>query len=493
MMDLKEMKMKMTHYITAVLLLGLTACNGFLDEVDQDKMIPTTTDHYAAFLLQEFSGQQAIWHEAHYMTDEIGEVKSVPNSSGRVSIKPVYTWQRNIELTEEGKTVNNNTAWGACYQDIAIANYVLEQASEAEGTTAEINFLKGEAYFIRAYSYFNLVNLYAAPYVSAEQAKVTLGIPIRTDIGVLPTYDRKMLSEVYIQLESDLAEARTLMEESKLSKSIFHPTVVACDLLLSRVKLYKKEYDGTIAAATNVVASASLYGMTAATVGTAFIDRENPELLYSFGTASTSLVTDKMQSLGFAVEQKLIDSYDEADFRKSCFFTKVTTEAMGTYYYPAKFSTAFTALGMCNFRVAEAYLNRAEAYACLGKIEEAREDIQMLLEKRYKKGTTFQIPDEKKALLAFIRQERMKELCFEEHHRWFDLRRIDVSERTEIVHIYTLMDAEGNKQGTEYFHLLPDDKNYTLSLPQNEKTNNPLIFDYERYDKLPEYNEEIII
>lgn len=485
--------MKILHYITMGLFAGLTACNGFLDEVDQDKMIPATTDHYAAFLLQEFSESQAIWHQAHYMTDEISEVKSVPNSAERVSIKPVFAWQRNIELTEEGKTVYNNIAWGAAYRDIAIANYVLEQVDEAVGTPAEISFLKGEAYFVRAYSYFNLVNLYAAPYESAGQARQTLGIPIRTDIGVLPTYDRKMLSEVYAQLENDLTEARTLIEASGLQKSVFHPTVAACDLLFSRISLYKKEYDEAIASAGKVIASASLYAMTAANANTAFIDRENPELLYSFGAASTALVADKMQSLGFAVDQKLIDAYDEDDFRKSCFFTKVTTEALGTYYYPSKFSTAFTTLGMCNFRVAEAYLNRAEAYACTGKTGEAREDIRMLLEKRYRKGTAIQVPEDKEALIAFIRLERLKELCFEEHHRWFDLRRMDASERPEIVHAYTLMDAEGNKQGTEYFHLLPDDRNYTLSLPQQEKTNNPLIFDYERYDKLPEYNEEIII
>ena len=485
--------MKITHYIIAVLCLGMTACNGFLDEVDQDKMIPTTTDHYAAFLLAEFSEQQAVWHESHYMTDEISEVKSVPNSAERLGIKPVFAWQRNIELTEEGKSVSNNTAWGRCYQDIAIANYVLEQVGDAKGTKAEIDYLKGEAYFVRAYSYFNLVNLYAAPYVSTEQAKTTLGVPIRTDIGVVPTFDRKMLSEVYAQLESDLTEARTFIENSRVQKSIFHPTVAACDLLLSRIKLYKKEYDDAIGAAGKVIASASLYGMTAANASMVFIDRENPELLYSFGSASTVLVTNKMQALGFAVDQKLINAYDEEDFRKSCFFTKVTTEALGTYYYPAKFSTAFTTLGMCNFRVAEAYLNRAEAYACQGKIGEAQVDIRSLLEKRYKKGVTFQIPNEQKALIAFIRLERLKELCFEEHHRWFDLRRMEALERPEIIHAYTLMDAEGNKQGTEYFHLLPDDKNYTLSLPQNEKANNPLIFDYERYDKLPEYNEEVII
>ncbi len=485
--------MKMKNYITILLWLGLTACNGFLDEIDQDKMIPTTTDHYAAFLLEEFSAAQAVWHMSSYMTDEIGEVKSVPNSAGRLSTKPVYAWQRNIELTEEGKTVYNNTAWGAGYQDITIANYVLEQIDDAKGTQAEIDFLKGEAYFVRAYSYFNLVNLYAAPYVSDEQAKSTLGIPIRTDIGVVPTYDRKMLAEVYSQLESDLGEARASLKKSGLQKSIFHPTVTACDLLLSRIKLYKREYSEAIAAAGKVIASASLYGMTAANANTAFIDRENPELLYSFGSASTVLETSKMQSLGFAVNNDLINAYDEDDFRKACFFAKVTTEALGTYYYPAKFSTSYTSLGMCNFRVAEAYLNRAEAYACEGNIGEAQADIRALLEKRYKRGAIFHIPDGQEALIAFIRQERLKELCFEEHHRWFDLRRLDASERPEIIHVYTLMDAEGNKQGTESYHLLPDDKNYTLSLPQNEKTNNPLIFDYERYDKLPEYNEEIII
>ncbi len=46
-----------------------------------------------------------------------------------------------------------------------IANHVIESRSDIkEGTEEEINQLVGEAYMLRAYVHFLLVNLYGQPY-----------------------------------------------------------------------------------------------------------------------------------------------------------------------------------------------------------------------------------------------------------------------------------------------------------------------------------------
>lgn len=71
-------------------------------------------------------------------------------------------------------------------------------------------------------------------------------------------------------------------------------------------------------------------------------------------------------------------------------------------------------------RISEAYLNRAEAYAQMnGNETKAIADLNTL--RRYR-ITDYQDITNVADLLQEIRQERRRELCFDEH-RWFDLRR----------------------------------------------------------------------
>ena len=116
------------------------------------------------------------------------------------------------------------------------------------------------------------------------------------------------------------------------------------------------------------------------------------------------------------------------------------------------------------FKVTEAYLNAAEGAAMLYK-ETGNGEFQMkaqaLLDKlRVKRfsaaafvSTDISAADE---LIAFVRDERRRELCFE-NHRWFDLRRYGME---EIKHVW--YDASGNS--SEYV-LEKNDPGFTLQLP----------------------------
>ena len=77
------------------------------------------------------------------------------------------------------------------------------------------------------------------------------------------------------------------------------------------------------------------------------------------------------------------------------------------------------------------------------------------------------------ALLQFVRDERRRELCFEETHRWNDLRRYGCP---RIEHkFYATKDAE-----PATYVLEAGDKNYTLALPKSETEYNTQIEIYER-------------
>ena len=74
----------------------------------------------------------------------------------------------------------------------------------------------------------------------------------------------------------------------------------------------------------------------------------------------------------------------------------------------------------------------------------------------------------KEGLLQAVRVERRRELCFEETHRWTDLRRYGMP---QIEHIF----YAAKKATPETYILKSGDKNYTLELPYSELNYNSAV------------------
>ncbi len=473
---------------TVLISLSLWGCSGFLDEVSQDRIIPETTDHYAALLLEEFSHSAApVYQTVHLMTDNMQERSERDATHTQKSgYKRFYTWQRELEIDEEGVDKGGNDAWEDMYEDIAIANYVIELIDDAVGSAEEIAYVKGEAYFIRAYSYFNLLNLYGVPFNEAS-ATNDLGVPLRLDIGVERTYRRNSVAECYTQIELDLKEATNLIEGSGITKSKWHPNVATCNLLMSRVKLYQKDWEATIAYANKVL---DKYGLSVMRSEETFVTPDNDEILYSFLTSDPG--GEWKESSYWQVSTSLYNSYDNADRRKENYFMQLTSDAVNAnYMWTSKYTSAYSSIGSANFKVSEALLNRAEAYAASSQETLAIEDIKTLHAHRYSNTSGISYPANSNEVLSYVLEERNKELCFEEHHRWFDLRRMD--NRPEIKHVYSVWEDGGTLSKVETFTLFSDDPNYTLPLPLTEMENNTLIKDIERYEKFPETEDFIVI
>ena len=74
--------------------------------------------------------------------------------------------------------------------------------------------MKAEAYALRAYCYFMLVNLYGQPYNQAT-AETDLGVPVNDVVGMEDRkFVRESVAEIYRQIESDLKEAITCFKAS---------------------------------------------------------------------------------------------------------------------------------------------------------------------------------------------------------------------------------------------------------------------------------------
>ena len=481
--------------IAAVVTLA-TGCKGFLDEQDQSKFIANKADHFSSVLLGEFNASYDPFWLAPFMTDELMDGISVPqNVSGREQTRPAFCWQRDIEknMTDYSQ-MDQSEFWAYCYRVIAICNNLFENIDDCtEDVVGEKDYVKAEASFITALMYFNLVNLYAEPYRAATAA-TTMGVPIKEGTGIDDAYDRSMLSECYDKIVTMLTDALQYLASSGIKYNAYYKlNEDAVRILLSRVYLFMGQWDDVISTLGPVMNNARLHQMPDNVMPAQVSGSENfrtweignKEMVYVYGCWTQSIIYRFCQQYYYNVSDELFNLYDETDMRKNLWFKSTVDKDKGiTIVEPYKCSSYYTRVGQIVMRYAEAYLNIAEAYARKGDANSATTQLKKFLASRHSTIEGIQIPSSQKELVAFIMDERFREFCFEDHFRWFDLRRMDESERPEITHTFKVM-QNAVLIRTETYHLLKNDPNYTLALPYKEKDNNPMIMDYDRFDKVP--------
>lgn len=109
----------------------------------------------------------------------------------------------------------------------------------------------------------------------------------------------------------------------------------------------------------------------------------------------------------------------------------------------------------------ELYLIKAECYARNQMVEEAKEVIKTLLDKRYKQAFVMPTIYDSESILKFVLQERRKEMVFR-GVRWSDLRRLNRDDRFA----KTLHRSVVKGTDTLWYSLPPNDVRYTYLIPQ---------------------------
>ena len=137
-----------------------------------------------------------------------------------------------------------------------------------------------------------------------------------------------------------------------------------------------------------------------------------------------------------------------------------TDVSLDNFYKPSSGTGIFGR----SLRLSEAYLNYAEANAMMYKAGtngdgavNARQALDDLREKRFaaEDFTKLNISDADE-LILFVRDERRRELCFEDH-RWYDLRRWGMPEIKHVWNISSSMQV--------VYTLNLGDKGYTVPIP----------------------------
>ncbi len=158
--------------------------------------------------------------------------------------------------------------WKYYYEIISNANYILSAEHTATGNPERLKDLMAQAYAVRAYAYFMLIQSYQQTYKGHEKSP---GVPIYTEPTTSSSQGagRGTVEDVYKQINSDLDYALTLFGESNLPQShISHIDVYVTWLLKARVALVQNLWTEAAEAATEAMKKpgCTLLSMSEATV-----------------------------------------------------------------------------------------------------------------------------------------------------------------------------------------------------------------------------------
>lgn len=166
--------------------------------------------------------------------------------------------------------------WKFSYQIIININGMIEAIPEGE--SKEMDQTLGENYFLRAFMYFNLCNIFGRPY--AQSPETNLGVPLKLSTKMDEYPERATVKEVYSQLIEDLEKGASLMQ---IEKDNIYASKEVAYALLSRIYLYMQNWEKAAEYADLVIKSgryALLEGETFQRYPT-FVPEKNAETIWA--------------------------------------------------------------------------------------------------------------------------------------------------------------------------------------------------------------------
>ncbi len=507
---------KLTIISMLLLSIMLGGCDDFLEPKSNSEFTPKEASSLNELLLGEAyprSDDRNLNTFLCLLDDDVApslyQEANVGSTDIKNSLFAPYTWQSDMCITmeEAGVSSDSYNLYKKYYSRILGANAILDYLPTVTGTPEELASVEAQAHILRAFFYFHLVNCYGAPYNSNPDA---LGVPLKLKSGIEEDRDltRNTVAEVYEVIVSDLLRAEELyktLPDAEQWQANYRTSLPLAQLLLARVYLFMENW-GEAAAYAQKVMENNRFQVYDLRTAASESGKVAPFDFHSYNISNENIwlygnvndMTDWVYNSGkgasgypfFKASDGLMDSFGEGDLRKSCYvvehgrmldhwdennqpvmmpqaFGKVNLAENG--YQPANGTLTFGR----SFRVSEAHLTYCEAKAMLakegnatakGEAENALNNFRQYRIAADKYETvSFNTVDE---LIAFIKDERRREFCFEDF-RWYDLRRWGMPEIKHEWHV----DAS-----TTYSYTLKEkDAGYTLPIPNEAIELNPAL------------------
>ena len=202
---------------------GSTMGDGQLNEVlaqDPSKLKSEVSGMYANMI--EYGAITQWYGSARHYDFGYASTMMMMDASGQDEPSQVsgYNWY-NKPLRFVDRTANSETTyfiWNQCYKNIKVANDVLKSV-DLENLSDVAKSYVGQAYAMRAFEYFTLIQIYQFSYKGHEDAA---GVPIvteKTTEAEANNNPRAAVKDVYKQIMDDLNTAIDYLTDSRSAKS----------------------------------------------------------------------------------------------------------------------------------------------------------------------------------------------------------------------------------------------------------------------------------
>lgn len=337
---------------------------------------------------------------------------------------------------------NTTNFWFDAYRGIYASNKIIEGI--VDGTSAELDQLKGENLYLRVLSHFFMVRWFGRPY--PQGAGENPGIPYKDNtVDDLPK--RNTVKEVYDFMIRDLLKAAELMT---VSKNSCYASKETCYALLSRIYLYKEDNLNAIKYA-NMVIDSKRYSLVA--TGNllnyfTLVPESNTETIFALRHVASdnrfkSAIGNQFYNDTISWATGYAETYASQQIVN--LYYKFPNDIRRNFIQPIRFKTPPYAMqdrngvpkyffkkynyqeGITNLsspvilRLAEMYLNRAEANAKLGNNQLAIDDVNLIRKRAGLTGTELYTVTDlkgKATVLEVVLEERQLELAFEGHRKY---------------------------------------------------------------------------
>jgi len=216
-----------TAFFTATMLLNV-GCSDFLEEDMRGKVLGdavlTSQTGLESALTGAYRGWANCWSYGFnngWATEMTlgGDDLTCPPGTGNTQ-----------EYDRLGVNTTNSSAppvFAGCFKAIQGANNIILNYEKTQGDASIIKTIAGEAYFIRAFSYFWLVRCHG-------EVPLILSYDFSTE---LMEVNKASVKEIYQQIEEDLAKAESMLSNTKRADG--RPNIGSAKALLAEVYLHE--------------------------------------------------------------------------------------------------------------------------------------------------------------------------------------------------------------------------------------------------------------
>ena len=420
----------MKYIIISLLCLSLWACEDFV-EIDPPNTIVTSE---VVFDSDEtaLSAVKGIYNQLYPRAFSSGGENSVTVLAGLSAHTLTNLRVTNLDYIEfkdhalMPDNIRNTALWSSAYNIIYMCNSALEGIRNSSAINEELaQHLEGEVRFIRAFSFFYLVNLYGE-----------VPLTLTTNYQLNASLENSSTEAVYEQILLDLELALAQLPVGYRENDRIYANYYAASALMARVYVYLENWQQADFYSTQLINNSDSYALEE-DLDDVFLANSDEAIwqITPRGSGSSMTYTNEGGTFLFhpvlssltrvALSSEFVSNLDTNDLRYQHW---VGYHSGTENYYAHKYKDRSSIDNLTEYsmvlRLAEQYLIRAEARARQNDLQGAIADLNMI---KNRAGidllSTSDPAITQQTLLEEILEERKVELFTEWGHRWLDLKR----------------------------------------------------------------------